>query len=52
MIASRAALTSDPDTPVIGNPDGDVAIVEFFDYKCPYCKRAAGTIKSGGRRRR
>ncbi len=45
VIASRAALTSDPDTPVMGNPDGDVAIVEFFDYKCPYCKRAAGTIK-------
>jgi protein-disulfide isomerase len=45
VIASRAALTSDPDTPVMGNPDGDVSIVEFFDYKCPYCKRAAGTIK-------
>lgn len=46
VIASRAALTSDPDTPVMGNPDGDVSIVEFFDYKCPYCKRAAGTIKA------
>lgn len=23
-----------------GNPDGDVVIVEFFDYNCPYCKRA------------
>ncbi len=45
VLASRAALTQDPDTPVIGNPDGDVAIVEFFDYKCPYCKRVAGTLK-------
>jgi protein-disulfide isomerase len=45
VVASRAALTEDPDTPVIGNPEGDVAIVEFFDYKCPYCKRAAGTLK-------
>ena len=43
--ASRAALTQDPDTPVMGNPEGDVTIVEFFDYKCPYCKRAAGTLK-------
>ena len=25
---------------IIGNPDGDVTIVEFFDYNCGYCKRA------------
>ena len=42
---SRAALTQDPDAPVMGNPEGDVTIVEFFDYKCPYCKRVAGTLK-------
>jgi protein-disulfide isomerase len=42
---SRAALTEDPDSPVMGNLQGDVAIVEFFDYKCPYCKRVAGTLK-------
>jgi protein-disulfide isomerase len=45
VLASRAALTQDPDSPVLGNPDGDVAIVEFFDYKCPYCKRVSGTLK-------
>lgn len=28
----------DPDIPVLGNPDGDVTIVEFFDYQCPFCK--------------
>jgi protein-disulfide isomerase len=27
-------------SPVVGNPSGDVTIVEFFDYNCPYCKRA------------
>lgn len=34
----RAALERDPNTPVLGNPDGDVTIVEFFDYNCGYCK--------------
>ena len=29
----------DPDNPVLGNPDGDVTIVEYFDYQCPFCKR-------------
>jgi len=34
-------LYSDPATPVAGNPVGDVTIVEFFDYHCPYCKAVA-----------
>ena len=37
-------LVSDPNAPVIGNPDGDVTVVEFFDYNCPYCKRAAPEV--------
>ena len=41
----RRALLEDPDTPVMGNPKGDVAIVEFFDYRCPYCRKVALTIK-------
>lgn len=35
---NRRALERDPATPVIGNPDGDITIVEFFDYNCGYCK--------------
>jgi len=30
----------DKDAPVLGNPRGNVTIVEFFDYQCPYCKKA------------
>lgn len=29
---------------VAGNPKGDVTIVEFFDYRCPYCKKAKKTM--------
>jgi protein-disulfide isomerase len=28
----------DPANPVLGNKGGDLTIVEFFDYQCPYCK--------------
>lgn len=34
----RRELTQDPDAPVVGNPQGDVTLVEFFDYQCGYCK--------------
>lgn len=35
----------DPDAPVLGNPRGDVTIVEFFDYQCPYCKQTHPTVE-------
>jgi protein-disulfide isomerase len=31
--------------PTIGNPKGDITVVEFFDYNCGYCKRAMQTIR-------
>ena len=30
--------------PVAGNPQGDITVVEFFDYNCGYCKRAFGDM--------
>lgn len=36
----RDQLEQDPNAPVLGNPEGDVTVVEFFDYNCPYCRRA------------
>jgi protein-disulfide isomerase len=29
---------------VVGNPKGDVTLVEFFDYNCPYCRKAMTTL--------
>lgn len=43
--AHGAALRNDPDSVVVGNPDGDVTVVEFFDYNCPYCKRAYPIVR-------
>ena len=34
------ALFNSPRQVVLGNPQGDVTFVEFFDYNCGYCKRA------------
>ncbi|MEQ1889485.1 MAG: DsbA family protein [Alphaproteobacteria bacterium] len=41
----RKELERDPDTFIAGNPRGDITIVEFFDYRCGYCKRAQPIIQ-------
>ncbi|WP_380056271.1 DsbA family protein [Falsihalocynthiibacter sp. SS001] len=41
----RQLLEGDPNAPVLGNPDGDVTVVEFFDYNCPYCKQAGKAVE-------
>ncbi|CCD91514.1 putative disulfide bond formation protein D precursor (Disulfide oxidoreductase D) [Bradyrhizobium sp. ORS 375] len=38
-ILSEARILRDPDIPVLGNADGDITIVEYFDYQCPYCRK-------------
>jgi protein-disulfide isomerase len=45
LAANRAALESDPGTPFAGNPKGDVTIVEFFDYRCGYCKKVTPVVR-------
>ena len=34
-----------PGRVTLGNPRGDVTLIEFFDYNCPYCKRTAAEIR-------
>lgn len=34
------SVLNDPAAPVGGNPKGDITIVAFLDYNCPYCRRA------------
>lgn len=36
---TEALVLRDPDNPVLGNPDGDISIVEWFDFNCPYCRK-------------
>lgn len=40
----RGQLEDDPASPVAGNPQGDVTVVEFFDYRCGYCKRVFPSV--------
>ncbi len=41
-----AKLKTDKDVASAGNPEGDVLVVEFFDYNCGYCKKAYEEIAS------
>jgi protein-disulfide isomerase len=40
----RDELFNDPDSVVLGGAGGDVTIIEFFDYRCPYCKQMAEPV--------
>jgi len=40
------ALFNDASSWVGGNPEGDITLVEFLDYRCGYCKRAVPEVES------
>lgn len=44
--AQTDALNNNPNDGVIGNPNGDVVLVEFFDFSCGYCHRLYPAIKN------
>lgn len=39
-------ILNDPNAPVGGNPEGDLTIVSFFDYNCPFCKRTVDPLSA------
>ncbi len=42
---SREMIVNDPAAPKAGNPKGDVTIVAYLDYNCPYCKKSAPELE-------
>ena len=38
-------LENSPGSPVAGNPKGSVTVIEFFDYRCGYCKKVFPTVQ-------
>lgn len=44
LAARQDELLHDPSSPVSGNLKGEITLVEFYDYRCGYCKRAASAV--------
>lgn len=44
IAAVKRAVFAAPDLPVLGNPQGDVVLVEFSDYNCGFCRKAAPEV--------
>src|SRR5471030_154185 len=44
-VLTEALVLRDPDIPVAGNANGDITIVEYFDYNCPYCRKIAPELR-------
>lgn len=46
LAALEEEIFADPRDPVAGNPEGDVTLVEYFDYQCGYCRRMAPAMQA------
>ena len=44
ILSLKDALMHDAASPVVGNPEGDVTIVAFVDYNCPYCRKSEADL--------
>lgn len=44
LATKQDELLHDPSSPVSGNLKGEITLVEFYDYRCGYCKRAASAV--------
>lgn len=44
LVERSKEVFEDPAAPVAGNPNGDVTLVEFFDYRCTYCKSVSDMV--------
>ena len=40
------AINNDPNSPIIGNPNGEITLVEFFDFSCGFCHRLYPALKN------
>jgi protein-disulfide isomerase len=38
-VLNEALVLRDPEIPAAGNVSGDISIIEYFDYQCPYCRK-------------
>jgi protein-disulfide isomerase len=44
-VLSRDSVLRDPAAPAVGNAGAEFAIVEYFDYQCPYCKKVEPVLR-------
>jgi protein-disulfide isomerase len=44
-VLTESAVLRDPEIPAAGNADGDITIVEYFDFNCPYCRKVEPELR-------
>jgi len=45
-VMDNASELFEGDFPELGNPDGEVTVIQFFDYECPHCRRMYPVLKT------